>query len=346
MRVVGSGVEEEAEVVGIVPETDLALLKISAAGPLPVVPLGDSDQLKIGEWVLAIGNPLELSHTVTAGIVSAKERRQVNPDGRLRYANFIQTDASINPGNSGGPLFNLSGQVIGINTAVSARGQGIGFAIPINMVKQILSSLREHGRVRRSWLGVSVRARRSRERGNAGTGAEIIAVAPGSPAERAGLVAGDLILRFGRHQIEGDERLSWLASVAGIGQVVALQIEREGRRRRVRVVLGELPSRFGAQRQTRAEQSPAPRALERLDFQAREVSLQGERRLQVSAVQERSPAARAGLRVGDIILQCSAQTVHNLGQLAQAIESAGRVLRLQILRAGQVSFIAYERAQR
>lgn len=233
-----------AELVGRDPATDLTLLKI-AADDLPTVPLGDSDGLQIGEWVVAIGNPMGLSHTVTVGIVSAKGRREVHLDRSLRYADFIQTDASINPGNSGGPLFNIRGEVIGINTAINAHAQGIGFAVPINMVKTVLPALKESGSVERSWLGIQigpVTAERARDIGlERPTGALVSAVVRRGPAEQAGLRKGDIILKFGDRAIERHDDLPWIASNAGVGETIALDIVREGKGRTVQVKLGRMP---------------------------------------------------------------------------------------------------------
>lgn len=236
----------EAKLVGNDPATDLSLLKIEPGGaPLPIVPLGDSEKLQIGEWVVAIGNPMGLSHTVTAGIVSAKGRREVRPDDRLRYADFIQTDASINPGNSGGPLFNLRGEVIGINTAINARAQGIGFAVPINMVKTVLPALSSTGTVERSWLGVQIREVSPELAEVNGLdrprGALVAAVVREGPADRAGLRAGDVILRFGGRDIDRHDDLPWLASNAGIGENVAVAVVRAGKPVEMRIVLGRLP---------------------------------------------------------------------------------------------------------
>lgn len=237
----------EAELIGQDPATDLSLLRIDPGREkLPAVPLGDSDRLAIGEWVVAIGNPMGLSHTVTAGIVSAKGRREVRPDDRLRYADFIQTDASINPGNSGGPLFNLRGEVIGINTAINARAQGIGFAVPINMVKTVLPALRKGGAVERSWLGVQIREVTPELASSNGLdrprGALVAAVVREGPAEKAGLRAGDLIVRFGGTDIKRHDDLPWLASNAGIGESVAVDVVRNGDPVMMKIVLGRLPA--------------------------------------------------------------------------------------------------------
>ncbi len=234
--------------VGADPRTDLALLYVDARGvKFPVAPLGDSEKLEIGEWVVAIGNPYGLGHTVTAGIVSAKGRSTVMPAPNL-YANYIQTDASINPGNSGGPLVNIHGQVIGINAAVHGKAQGIGFAIPANMAKKLLPQLAK-GRIERSWLGVDVEpvtARVARAlKLDRVVGAYIEAVVPGSPAQKAGLRPSDVILRFGNQEIRRSRDLHWLAASSGVGSRVKMKIYRGGKTFDVSVSLGALPRVFG-----------------------------------------------------------------------------------------------------
>ncbi len=190
------GTEYPAKLVGADPRTDLALLKIDGARGLTAMPLGDSDALRIGEWVMAIGNPFGLEHTVTAGIVSAKGRKEVQPGTEPMYANFIQTDASINPGNSGGPLLNMAGEVVGINTAIVRSGQGIGFAIPSNMAKTLIPQLAK-GKVERSWLGVAIQEVTPPLAKSMGLerpeGALVRNVYPNSPAKTAGFQAGDVI---------------------------------------------------------------------------------------------------------------------------------------------------------
>ena len=238
----------KVRLVGADPRTDLALLQIQAAGmKFPVAPLGDSEKLEIGEWVVAIGNPYGLGHTVTAGIVSAKGRSTVLPSPNL-YANYIQTDASINPGNSGGPLVNIHGQVIGINAAVHGKAQGIGFAIPANMAKKLLPQL-ARGRVERSWLGVKVepvtpRVARALKLDRV-VGAYIEAVVPGSPAHRAGLKPSDVILRFDGHEIRQSRDLHWMAASAGVGAKIPLTVYRENKTFVTNVGLDALPNQFG-----------------------------------------------------------------------------------------------------
>jgi serine protease Do len=211
------GTFHRAEIVGTDAPTDVALLRIRTARPLPAAPLGDSDRLQIGDWVVAIGNPFGLEHTVTAGIVSAKGRNttdNVRPSGRVsQYYSFIQTDAAINPGNSGGPLFNLAGEVVGINSAVNTAGQGVGFAIPINMAKELLPALHGEGYVRRSRIGIGIQELTPElaESFGLGTtrGALINEVYPDTPAARAGLRVGDVVTKFGTREVPSSAAARW-----------------------------------------------------------------------------------------------------------------------------------------
>jgi serine protease Do len=245
--------EVPASVVARDPPTDIAVLRIKAEG-LVALPFGDSDELAVGDWVVAIGNPFELSHTVSVGIVSAKGRTRddvpLDPSG---YYDFLQTDASINPGNSGGPLLDLRGQVVGMNTAIRGGGaQGIGFAIPINMVRKLLPQLVRDGRITRSALGVKMRDLRElppEERaqlkliaagGGPPKGAIVEHVNPGSGAEKGGIRVGDVIVGFDGTTIERGTHLQWLASMAGVGRSVAVSLVRGGAPLEVRVTLGQL----------------------------------------------------------------------------------------------------------
>ncbi|MCB9609240.1 MAG: trypsin-like peptidase domain-containing protein [Polyangiaceae bacterium] len=249
------GRELKASVVGRDPPTDIAVLRVDAKG-LSALPLGDSDKTRVGDWVLAIGNPFGLSHTVSAGIVSAKGRTRDDVKGldSSGYYNFLQTDASINPGNSGGPLLDSAGQVVGINTAIRARANNIGFAIPINMVRELVPRLLKDGRVNRSAIGIivaSVNVEDVSRLGLAGrTGALVREVKPGSAGDRAGLADDDVILEFDGKPIAGPERLRWLASVAGVGSVVSLKVARGKRQFDLKLTLGELPNQ--------AEPEPEP----------------------------------------------------------------------------------------
>jgi len=239
------GRERPARVIGRDKHTDVAVLRIDDHG-LPSLPLGDSDAIEVGDWVVAIGNPFGLSHTVSAGILSAKGRTRedvkgLDPSG---YFNFLQTDASINPGNSGGPLLNLRGEVVGINSAVRANANNIGFAIPINMVKQLLPMLLRDGKIRRSAIGVTVDALNAIEAGRLKRpdrrGAWVKSVLPGGPADKAGLAPDDVIVAFEGKSISDPNELRWLASIAGVSKVAVVQVARGERVFDIKVTLGEL----------------------------------------------------------------------------------------------------------
>ncbi|KYG10145.1 serine protease [Sorangium cellulosum] len=240
------GRDIKATVVGRDKHTDVAVLKVEEKG-FPSLPLGDSDTIEVGDWVVAIGNPFGLSHTVSAGILSAKGRTRddvkgLDPSG---YFNFLQTDASINPGNSGGPLLNLKGEVVGINAAVRANANNIGFAIPINMVRQLLPMLLRDGKIRRSQVGVIVDVLNSIEAGRLKRpdrkGAWVKTVVAGGPADRAGIAPDDVIIGFEGKPISDPNELRWMASIAGVNKVITLRVARLERVFDVRLTLGELP---------------------------------------------------------------------------------------------------------
>ncbi len=226
----------EGKVLGTDPSTDVALVKVDAndvVATIEPIPLGDSDAMSVGDWVVAVGNPLGLSHTVTAGIVSAKGRTNKDvplhpPGGGEAYFDFIQTDAAINPGNSGGPLLDLAGEAIGINTAINAQGQGLAFAIPMNMVKQMIPSLVNEGRLVRSYLGVAI-ADAPLDEKTMLHGAEVTAIGRGTPADSAGLKVGDVVVAIDGQSVRDSAHLRWLVSVAGVGKKITLRVVRESR---------------------------------------------------------------------------------------------------------------------
>ena len=229
--------ELEARVVGADKPTDVAVLKVDEAG-LPALALGDSTALRVGDWVVAIGNPFGLEYTVSAGILSAKGRTRddvqgLDPSG---YFNFLQTDASINPGNSGGPLINLAGQVVGINAAVRANANGIGFAIPMDMVVKLLPMLIADGKIHRSAIGIMV-DNISRKQG-----AKVTRVFPGKAGDNAGLAVGDVILEFDGREVKDKDHLRWLASIGGVAKTVPMKVVRGERTFEMRITLGELES--------------------------------------------------------------------------------------------------------
>lgn len=239
------GRELDAQVVGIDSATDLAVIRIVPYEGMVTLPLGDSDETRVGDWLVAVGNPFGLSSTVTAGILSARGRRDVPLGGGVRYVDFLQTDVSINPGNSGGPLVNMQGEAIGINTAVNRAGQGIGFAIPSNMAVELIPSLVERGRVSRSWLGVFIDEVTPELRRQYGLpdnqGAVVRDVVPGGPAHVAGLRVGEVILAVDGRPLADGEQLAWLASTSGVGQTITLTVAGHEGVHDVDVTLGELP---------------------------------------------------------------------------------------------------------
>jgi serine protease Do len=234
--------EYQAHFIGRDPKTDLAVLRIQAPEALPVAPLGDSDAVQVGDWVVAIGNPFGLDHTVTAGIVSAKGR----VIGAGPYDDFMQTDASINPGNSGGPLLNMRGEVVGINTAIVPNGQGIGFAIPINTVKPLIPQLVSAGKVTRGYLGLNMQtltpALTQTLKLPESRGALVSEVIPGGPAAKAGLQRGDVLVTFDGKQVESAHALATLVAATPVGKNVSVMILRDGSKQTVPLTVGHMPS--------------------------------------------------------------------------------------------------------
>jgi serine protease Do len=334
-----------ATVKGADQKLDLALLKVEAEGQLPVVELGDSDNLKVGEWVMAIGNPFGLEQTVTAGIVSAKGR----VIGAGPYDDFIQTDASINPGNSGGPLFDASGQVVGINTAIVAGGQGIGFAIPINTVKDILGQLRTEGRVTRGWLGVSVQQMTSELAQSFALeeprGALVAEVMKDSPAEAAGLKRGDVILTFNGHEIKDMRDLPRLVAATPVNEMVMLQILRDGKTREVKIKIGKLAETATGSQFTAgsSDHDKLGLVIEEIDSTtAKQLGLEANTGVLVTAVKPSSPADEAGMRPGDVVLEVNGKPTDNLSAFhaVTAQTSKAEILRLLIRRQDSELYVA------
>ena len=317
--------EFNAKVIGRDPKTDVALIKIEAARDLPVAPLGNSDRLQVGEWVMAIGNPFGLGHTVTVGIASAKGRII----GAGPYDDFIQADVSINPGNSGGPLFNMNGQVVGINTAIVATGQGIGFAIPINLAKGILTQLHDQGRVTRGWLGVQVQQVTPELAKSFGLGRErgalVADVQPNSPAERAGIQRGDVIVEFKGQTIEGVNELPLLVANTPPRTEVDVKLIRKGREQVVRLKVDELKEE---QQQAAAGGDTSEGKLglavqEMTPDLSRRLGLSNAQGVLVAGVEEGTPAHEAGVQRGDVILEVNQQKVTNVQDYQAAMGSKG-----------------------
>jgi len=322
-----------ATVKGLDPKLDLALLKIEAGDHLPVARLGDSGALQVGEWVMAIGNPFGLEQTVTVGIVSAKGR----VIGAGPYDDFIQTDASINPGNSGGPLFNSNGEVVGINTAIIAGGQGIGFATPVNAAKSILPQLKETGHVTRGWLGVSVQLVTEELAESFGLketkGALVAEVVTGSPAEKAGIRRGDIILTFDGREVDAINDLPRLVAATAVGQKVKLTVFRSGKTEELTAEIGKLEEAGGEK---------AAGGGDRLGLIVADVTpettrlygLQGEKGALITAIDPGGPAAEANLRPGDLVVEVNGEETGSAAAFRAAVAKAkaGQVLRLLIQR--------------
>jgi serine protease Do len=314
------GRELPATVVGRDPKTDLAVLRVGSKTDLPIVELGNSDGLDVGDWVLAIGNPFGLDNTVTAGIVSAKGRRIGGP-----YDDFIQTDAPINPGNSGGPLLDEHGQVVGINTAIfsqSGGNIGIGFAIPINDAKRLVPELEQHGHVTRAWLGVTVQKLTPAVAESLGVepnrGALVAQVTPHSPAAKAGLQAGDVITSYDGKALDEHASLPTLVAGTPIGHTVPVEVVRDGKTRRLDVTVARMADDETSDEETVPSKAKWGLALRELTPDER-TSLTGKEGVMVAGVAPGSPAADAGVHPGDVILRANRAPVRSVEELREAV---------------------------
>lgn len=344
------GREFDARVVGRDPSTDVALIELQGEGAqeLTGVKLGDSDNIDVGDYVVAIGNPFGLSHTVTSGIVSAKER----VIGAGPYDDFIQTDASINPGNSGGPLFNLRGEVVGINTAIVAHGQGIGFAVPVNLVKELLPQLRESGHVSRGWLGVGIQEV-SPELARTfdvkpGRGVLIAQVFEDGPAARAGIESGDVVLDFNGREVNSPGELSRAVASVSPGASVKLKLVRDGKQRTVEVKLDQREDSL-ASLEGRSSGAPAQQAQALVGLTVTPVTPDVARRydveegigLLVEEVRPDTAADRAGVRPGDVLLDLQrrrVKTLEDFNAAAARVKKGDSVL-FRVRRGGAALFL-------
>jgi serine protease Do len=310
----------KAKIVGRDPKTDLAVLKVEAKESLPTVALGDSSVLRVGDWVMAIGNPFGLTNTVTTGIVSAKGRTI----GAGPYDNFIQTDAPINPGNSGGPLFNMAGEVVGINAAIfsqSGGNVGIGFAIPVNQVKNLLPQLETKGTVTRGWLGVSIQpvtpelARSFNLKQT--EGALVGDVTADGPAQKAGIKRGDVIVSFDGNKVNDVTALPMLVASTPVGKTVPVQVIRDGKMTTVNVETGKMNDQTAAV-QTENNQSEWGLSLRNIrPEERRQMGLNANSGVVVTAVVPASPAADSGIQPGDVILQVNQVPVNSVEAVKQ-----------------------------
>ncbi len=336
----------DAEVVGQDPATDLALLKIDAEN-LPTLALKGSDAIDIGEWVVAIGNPFGLKYTVTAGILSAKGR----VIGAGPYDDFLQTDASINPGNSGGPLLNTKAEVVGINTAIVAAGQGIGFAVPSSLVKDVVIQLKKYQHVKRGWLGITLQdvdEQMAQAMGlDKATGALVASVQSGSPADQAGITSGSVILKLKGEDIADSRELTKKIGDLPPKQKVNMTLWDQGQTRQVQVTLGNRGQEMDEQRTQKSMKDEEDMALgiglKPLSMrEAQSLGLQSDQGLLVVKVHPEGLAAENGLKRGDVILKANGAAVDSIEEFKQALRDAKKesgVLMLQVNRQGQKSFL-------
>lgn len=346
----------DAKVAGTDPASDVAVIKIEKRD-LPTIPLGNSDNLEVGEWVLAIGSPftLSLEHSVTAGIISAKGRSNLQLGGDVQYQDFIQTDAAINPGNSGGALVNLRGELIGINTAIYAGNLGgnlgIGFAIPINMAKRVKDELIAHGKVVRGYLGVLINtpdAEMSQALGvKQNTGAVVIEVVEGAPADRAGLKKYDVIVQLDGQDVEDHQHLTNMIASYKPGSTARFKIIRDGKQEYVNVKLDERPENQQSPDRF-AERSVAGKlglkVTELTDELAHRYRYEGEDGVLVVDVRSGSPADEKGIRAGDLIKEINRHKINNALEFEKRVEALdeGEIVLLQIKRASRTNLVALE----
>lgn len=315
-----------AKVIGSDQKTDIAVIKINANEEFPTAVLGDSDKLQVGQWAIAIGNPFGLNRTVTVGVVSATGRSNM---GIETYEDFIQTDASINPGNSGGPLLNIYGEVIGINTAIVAAGQGIGFAIPINMAKNVVDQLVKKGSVTRGWLGVAIQPLTEDMAQSFGfrstKGALVSEVMEGSPASKAGIRQGDIITRFNGREIKDSRQLQLEVAETPVGKTVAMEIFRDGRSQTVSVTVDnsdKAPSaRPRAEEGLPAEEGLFGIAVEDVPKSLRAKGVSG---VIVAGVDPEGIAADAGIQQGDVIVSVDKKKINSVNDYLKAMKDVER----------------------
>jgi len=342
-----TGKEYDAKVVARDPKTDIALIKVSAGADFPrPAQLGDSNSIRVGDWVMASGNPFGLGHTVTSGIISAKGR----VIGAGPYDDFLQTDAAINPGNSGGPLFNMNGEVVGINTAIVAQGQGIGFAIPINLAKEILPQLKS-GKVTRGWLGVIIQDITPELAESFGIkqtkGVLVGDVVQDGPADKAGLKRGDVVTALNGKDVDNAHTLSRLVASTSPNTQVTVQIIRDGKSKDIKATIGTMPDE-GTEAPLPTKESAWGLTVQNLtaELAQRFGWDQNEHGVVISEIKPGSPAGDAKLRPGDLVKEVNRQKIQNVRDYNQALQKTkkGESLLLLIKRGSNTFFVALKGA--
>jgi serine protease Do len=344
------GTVRDAKIIGTDPKTDLALIQVADAKNLPALPLGDSDAVLPGDFVVAIGDPFGLDHTVTMGIVSAKGREL----GQGPYDDYIQTDAAINPGNSGGPLLDLDGAVIGINSAINPQANTIGFAVPINLAKEILPQLKASGSVTRGWLGVSIQEvtpeLAQALKLNVKEGALVAQTTPGGPADKAGLKRGDVIESFNGKPIAKPRDLSRAVAGTEVGKTVPVEVDRDGKAVKLQAKIEKLAA--GPEEQANAggggetAHGTDSLGLEVTDLDEdlrQQLGLKDAKGAIIAGVQQGSPAADAGLRPGDLVVEVDRQPAHSADDVERLVRQAGDSILFLVRRGDGTLFVAVNR---
>ncbi|WP_370459065.1 trypsin-like peptidase domain-containing protein [Aggregicoccus sp. 17bor-14] len=354
----GEAEEYEAAVVGEDERTDFALLKIDAPRKLPVLKLATAERVQVADWIVVIGNPFGLAHSVTVGVVSYKGRTDITPNGHDADFDYLQTDASINPGNSGGPVLDLQGEVVAIANAVNVTGQGIGFAIPIDIAKAVLPQLKEHGRVRRGWLGISVadwspELADSLNLSRRQHGIVVTDVVAGSPADEAGLRVGDLISGLDGKPLSRAHALRWAMSTRQEGHSVGLHVRRDTKRFAVRVRLGNPPPEVPSPSQVAQAKGTPPAAppstlgasVEDLLAEADPGTHSNPLGAFIRSVQPDSVLGRAGLTPGDVVFQVNAADVSGRDELVGKLDALGpgSPVALTVRRGGKTLDLAFKK---
>jgi len=345
--VTADGKKHKAKLVGVDRKTDLAVLRLQGGGPFPAAALGDSDRVKVGDWVLAIGSPFGLQQTVTAGIISAKGRSI----GQGPFDDFLQTDAAINPGNSGGPLVNMNGEVVGINSAILSRSGGnvgIGFAIPANMARRIYTELVAKGKVTRGWLGVSIQPLTPELAKSFGLrdsrGVLISDVVQDSPADKAGIAAGDIITEFDKKKVDSPPDLQKVVALTQPGKGVPVKVWRDKADKILEIKIGETPDDTVALRSTNKVRSLLGLEVRPITPEvARQLNLRSADGVVVLRVEDESPAAEAGLQRGDIVREVNRQRVRSLQDFERATKDLKGGDRVTVLlqRGAQALYVAF-----
>jgi serine protease Do len=354
VKLSSGGHQYKAKVLGTDPKTDLALVKIDSQGEIPALKLGDSSNIRVGDWVVAIGNPFGLEQTVTAGIVSAKGR----VIGQGPYDDFIQTDASINPGNSGGPLLNLQGEVVGINSAIfseSGGNMGIGFAIPSNLAMAVIDQLKTHGKVVRGWLGVMIQDVTEDLAKSFGLsephGALVSGVKEDAPGAKAGLQRGDVVIEYDGKPVKSSHELPSMVAATPIGKEVDLKVLRDAKEKTLRVKISEMPkgegeSGIGGEESEDSSGDKLGLAVAPITPEvARELGIEAGAGVLVRAVKAGSTAEEAGLQPGDVIVEVNRKAVKSVEAFKSAVTGAkkGETLLFLVRRGDSTIFLALKR---